>query len=62
VLAENGLREISPLAKGERVMLERKRLDGFYRELQTASRIQANTSTTKPQDSEEDVKSQLTQS
>ena len=43
VLAENGLPEIAPLAKGERVMLERKRLDTFYRELQTPSRIEANT-------------------
>ena len=34
VLVENGLRDIAPLAKGERVMLERKRLDGCYREVQ----------------------------
>jgi hypothetical protein len=45
VLRENGLPEIAPLAKTERVMLERKRLDDFYRELQTPSRIQANTQT-----------------
>ena len=39
VLAENGLPEVAPLRKGERIMLDRKRLDTFYRELQTASRI-----------------------
>lgn len=62
VLAQNGLPEVAPLAKGERVMLERARLDGFYRELQTPTRIQANTQTAQPQESEEDVSSQLTQS
>jgi hypothetical protein len=62
VLAENGLPEIAPLAKGERVMLDRKRLDTFYRELQTASRIEANTPTPQVEETEEDFKSELTQS
>jgi len=43
VLRENGLPEIATAGQGGRVMLERKRLDDFYRELQTPSRIQANT-------------------
>ena len=62
VLAQNGLPEIAPLRKGETVMLERKRLQAFYRELHTASRIEANTPTAQLQQSEEDLKSQLTQS
>ena len=62
VLAENDLPEIAPLAEGERVMLERKRLDTFYRELQTPSRIQANTPTPQVEETEEDFKSELTQS
>jgi transposase len=62
VLAENGLPEIAPLAKGERVMLERKRLDAFYSELQTPSRIEANTPTPHVEETEEDFKSELTQS
>jgi hypothetical protein len=40
-------------------MLERKELVGFYQELQTASRIQANTGKIK---SEENTEPQLTQS
>jgi len=43
-------------------MLERKRLDGFYKELQIPSRIEPNTRTTQVQQSEEDAKSELTQS
>lgn len=62
VLVENGLPQNAPLSKGERVMLERKRLDGFYRELQEPSRIEANTRTAQVEESEEDVRSQLTQS
>jgi hypothetical protein len=62
VLAANGLPEIAPLAKGERVMLERKGLETFYRELQTSSRIQANTPTPQVEETEEDFKSELTQS
>ena len=44
VLAGNGLPQIAPLATGERVMLERKRLEDFYHELQTPSRIQVTCS------------------
>jgi len=62
VLVENGLPKIAPLAKGERVMLERKRLDTFYRELQTTSPVQANTLTPQVEEPEEDFKSELTQS
>jgi transposase len=62
VLQENGLRQIAPLAKGERVMLERKRLDDFYRELQTPSRIEANLPTPQIEESTEVAKSELTQS
>jgi transposase len=62
VLAENGLPRIAPLSKGERVMLDRKRLDTFYSELQTPSRIQANTPNPQVEETEEDFKSELTQS
>jgi hypothetical protein len=62
VLAENGLPGLAALSKGETVMLERKRLDTFYRELQTPSRIQANTPTPQVEETEEDFKSELTQS
>jgi len=43
-------------------MLDRKRLETFYRELQTPSRIQANTPTPQVKETEEDFKSELTQS
>jgi hypothetical protein len=62
VLAENRLPEVAPLSKGERVMLDRKRLDTFYRELQTPSRIEANTPTPQVEEAKEDFKSELTQS
>jgi transposase len=62
VLEQNGLPEIAPLARGEKIMLERKRLESFYCELQTPSRTEANTPKTQPQEFEEDAKSQLTQS
>ena len=46
--AENSLPKIAPVAKGERgksgrVMLERNRLDTFYRELQVPSRTEVKT-------------------
>jgi transposase len=62
VLAQNDLPQIAPLARGEKIMLERKRLDGFYHELQTPSRIQASTPKPQQQETEEDLKSELTQS
>ena len=61
-ILENGLPGVVPLRKGERVMLDSKRLETFYRELQTPSRIEANTPTPQMEDREEDPKSQLTQS
>jgi len=62
VLENNGLRENAPLRRGEKIMLERKKLDGFYRELQTPTRIEANTPKTQLPESKEDPKLQLTQS
>jgi transposase len=62
VLAENSLPEVAPLRKGERVMLDRKKLDLFYRELQTPSRKEANTPKPQVEQTEEDSKSELTQS
>jgi hypothetical protein len=47
VLAENGLSQIAPLAKGERRMLDLKKLDSFYDGLQKPSRMEANTRTAK---------------
>lgn len=62
VLAQNDLPAIAPLARGERIMLERKKLASFYQQLQTPSRTQANTRTAQAKESEEDATSQLTQS
>lgn len=62
VRAENGLPGVAPLPKGERVMLDRKRLDTFYRDLQVPSRIEANTPASQVERREKDLKSQLTQS
>jgi hypothetical protein len=58
----NGLPKIVSLAKGERVMLERKKLDSFYHELQLPSRVRVNTQNSQPQEREEDAKTQLIQS
>ena len=41
-------------------MLERKRLDDFYRELQSPSRIEANTRKAQTEETKEDFKSELT--
>jgi hypothetical protein len=51
------------LLRGEdiEVMLERKRLDGFYGELQVASRVEADTRQLQTEEKEE-TRSQLTQS
>ena len=62
VLAENGLPEVAPLPKGERVMLDRKNLSTFYDELQVPTRIQTNTPSPQLKEREEDPKSELTQS
>lgn len=62
VLERNDLPQAGPLAQGERIMLERKRLDGFYDELQKPSRMEANTRKAQSEESKEDFKSELTQS
>jgi hypothetical protein len=62
VLAGNGLPQIAPLARGERIMLERTKLERFYNELQTPSRIETNTRKAQTEQREEDVRTQLTQS
>jgi len=62
VLAGNGLPQIAPLATGERNMLERKKLHDFYHELQTPSRIEANTRKAQTEEKEADARTQLTQS
>jgi len=59
VLERNRLPLAPSLKNGEMKMLERKELVRFYQELQTASRIQANTGKVK---SEENAEIQLTQS
>lgn len=51
---------IAPLSKGEIVMLERKGLDTFYRELQIRSRVQAGTPTPQVEETREDSKFELT--
>jgi len=62
VLATNGLPQIAPLARGERIMLERKKLDDFYHDLQTPTHIEANTPRAQTEQTQEDVRTQLTQS
>ena len=62
VLTGNGLPQIAPLAKGERIMLERKKLDDFYHELQTPSRFETKTRKAQTEEREEDARTQLTQS
>ncbi len=62
VLMENGLPQSAPLASGERVMLERKKLNDFYRELQTPSRIEVNTPNVQTEEYKQHAKTQLTQS
>lgn len=39
VLEQNGLPPVAPMLRGETNMLARKRLDTFYKELQTPSRV-----------------------
>jgi transposase len=62
VLAQNGLPPTAPLRRGERRMLEGKKLEDFYEQLQTPMRIEANIQIPQVQESEEDPESQLTQS
>jgi transposase len=42
VFAENGLPQPAALPRGEKIMLERRRLDTFCHELQTPSRVRPN--------------------
>jgi hypothetical protein len=62
VLAANGLPQIPALARGEKIMLERKKLDDFYHQLQTPSRIETNTRKAQTEEGEEVARAQLTQS
>jgi len=62
VLAANGLPQVSLLARGERRMLDEKRLHAFYSELQVAARIGIDRGSTQAEESQEDPKNQLTQS
>jgi transposase len=50
VLADNGLPQTGPLAKGERRMLDEKRLHAFYSDLQVPSRIEVSKSSEKNHD------------
>ena len=49
VLEQNNLPMVAPLARGEKNMLTKKKLEGFYLELQTSSRV-AKASTAKPRE------------
>ena len=56
VLVENGLPEIAPLSQGETLMLEKKKLHAFYRELQVPCRVEAATGSPQVKESEENAK------
>jgi transposase len=62
VFAENGLPQNTPLAKGERIMLDLKKLDTFYSELQQPSRIEANTRIDTARETEKNTNEQLSPS
>lgn len=62
VLEDNGLPQTTPPARGERRMLEEKRLHAFYSELQVASRVAVNSGTTQLKEPKENAETQLTQS
>ena len=62
VLEADGLPETTPPARGERRMLEEKRLYAFYGELQVASRVEVNQGGTQVEEQKENAKSHLTQS
>lgn len=62
VLEANGLPETTPPARGERRMLEEKRLHAFYGELQVASRVEVNRGSTQVEEQKENAKTQVTQS
>ena len=62
VLEANGLPEATPPARGERRMLDEKRLLAFYTGLQVASRVEVNRGGTQVEEQKENAKTQLTQS
>jgi hypothetical protein len=62
VFAENGLPQNTPLAKGERTMLDLKKLHTFYSELQQPSGIEANTRKAPAREIEKDTNAQLSPS
>ena len=62
VLEANGLPEATPPARGERRMLDEKRLHTFYTGLQVASRVEVNRGSTQVEEQRENAKTQLTQS
>jgi hypothetical protein len=53
VFAENGLPQPATLARGERGMLERNRLDTFYSELQTPFRTRVTAELSKSEKKKE---------
>ena len=62
VLAANGLPETTLPARGERRMLDEKRLHAFYTELQVASRVDVNRGSNEVEEPKDNAKTQLTQS
>jgi len=58
VLAENGLPEVAPLSKGERVMLDRKSWTRSNRELQTPFTPRGQHTNPQVKEPEEDFKSE----
>jgi hypothetical protein len=62
VLEGNHLPLVPALPAGEIRMLERKQLLTFYEEIQSASRIEANTREIQAEKQEEEGKPELTQS
>lgn len=62
VLEANGLPETTPLTKGERRMLDEKRLHSFFSELQVASRVEVKGAGTQIEEPKENARTQLRQS
>jgi transposase len=62
VLLDNGLPATVPLPKGERIMLERNRLQTFYRDLQTSSRVELGPVGPQVKEPGRNEENQLTQS
>jgi hypothetical protein len=62
VLEDNGLPQSTPPPRGERRMLDEKRLHAFYTELQVASRVEVNPGSTQIEEHRENAKTHLTQS